>query len=359
MWLNVSEALHIAIIGAGLIGLSCADQFITRGVNVTVLETLDMPVGGASFANSGMIHPSQAQSWSPDLPQDIAASKSVYSLAVQSQTLIAQTMKRLGLREMMARPQGCLQLFADLQTARLRAKSYAQLGVNCKTVIDSRLSLGLPAVLFPDDISGNARDYGLALAEDLTQRGVEFVYGVNDLRLRKNARGVAISYGDTRLQPDHVIVAAGAKSPNVLKLIDISMSLKRVKGHALTFARPDMTVPDLPIMDAQSRSAMTVFRDTIRLSGGWGVDDFEPVMDRWREIAPAIILALGDPISRWSADRPVSNAGRPYISPTTVPGLWVNTGHGHMGWTLCAGSGQLMADMILEGRKDPRFAFAG
>ena len=55
----------------------------------------------------------------------------------------------------------------------------------------------------------------------------------------------------------------------------------------------------------------------------------------------------------------MSPLGRPYISATSIPNLWVNTGHGHMGWTLCAGSGELLAELLIDGVQDRRFAFAG
>ena len=112
-------------------------------------------------------------------------------------------------------------------------------------------------------------------------------------------------------------------------------------------------------MDTESRSAMTVFQDRVRISGGWGVEDPALLVKHWRDIAPALMMRLGSPRSTWTGVRPVSPVGRPYISGTSIPNLWVNTGHGHMGWTLCAGSGELMSALILTDQKDSRFAFSG
>ena len=89
------------------------------------------------------------------------------------------------------------------------------------------------------------------------------------------------------------------------------------------------------------------------------MSDPAALLARWREIAPGLMLRLGSPLSTWSGVRPMSPVGRPYISETSIPNLWINTGHGHMGWTLSAGSGELLAKLMLEGVQDRRFAFAG
>ena len=112
-------------------------------------------------------------------------------------------------------------------------------------------------------------------------------------------------------------------------------------------------------MDAQSHSALTIFKDHLRLSGTIDEEDAKPLLRRWAVLAPAIFGALQPATHLWTGQRPMSEAGRPYISSTSIKGLWVNSGHGHMGWTLSAGSGQLMADMILSGVQDSRYGFAG
>ncbi|MEP1230533.1 MAG: FAD-dependent oxidoreductase, partial [Litorimonas sp.] len=125
------------------------------------------------------------------------------------------------------------------------------------------------------------------------------------------------------------------------------------------YARPDMALPNMPVMDAATRSALTVFEDHIRLSGTWNEPDEMALLTRWRDIAPHVMERLASPLFHWSAHRPVSRAGRPYISATSIPHIWINTGHGHLGWTLCAASAELMARMILDGDVDKRFFYSG
>jgi len=120
----MSEPLRIAIIGAGLIGLSCADALrraaSDMALEITVFEQRSGPVRGASFCNSGMIHPSQCQSWANDgkTPDALtrAASQSVFALAQQSRAILLDNFKRFNLTDIMNRTTGCLQIYADITT---------------------------------------------------------------------------------------------------------------------------------------------------------------------------------------------------------------------------------------------------
>lgn len=386
----MAKPLNIAIIGAGLIGLSCADALISRAasggasrrsVKVTIFEKRDAPMRGTSFCNSGMIHPSQSRSWSHDraVPDDLshAADQSVYDLAQLTRALLLKNAARLRLKDMLKRRAGCLQIYADIQTAQLAQKEFERLGIKSSIHMDDVASFGHIALLFPDDISGNAREYGEALAAHLKSCGVQIKYNIDKIRFRPQDyhqnHGVAIDYidasdlaatdaaysGKTLKIFDHVIIAVGPQSASVMAQLGLSLQIDPVRGHAVNYAKPDMPLPDRPLMDAASRSALTVFKDHLRLSGTWDTDDNTMLLKRWGELAPRLMQKLGEPLSTWTGLRPVSRAGRPYISATSIPNLWINTGHGHLGWTLCAGSGELMARMILDGDVDRRFSYAG
>jgi len=69
-------------------------------------------------------------------------------------------------------------------------------------------------------------------------------------------------------------------------------------------------------MDVQSRSALTVFHDHIRISGGWGVDDPQDIIARWQVLAPDLMVKLSASQSTWLGHRPVSPLGRPFIGAT-------------------------------------------
>jgi D-amino-acid dehydrogenase len=348
---------HILILGAGLIGLSAADALLRRGARVTVVEQAADVMRGASFANSGMIHPSQACNWAGPA-NDPAVDAAVQSLALRSLDVLGERMGVLRLSQMSARPPGCLQIFDTAADVAQAAARLTARGIAADVRPASSMTFGRPALFFAGDRSGDARLYGEALARDIVARGGIIHTAAETPHITLNAAGAPrVIAGDTRFTPDALVVACGAQSADVLRAIGIDLPVTPVRGWAADFARPDgASIPEMPIMDAPSRSALTPFSDRVRLSGTWGEASVEPLLARWTAIAPALMALLGDPQFVWSGLRPVSGLGRPFIGPTPVPGLWVNAGHGHMGWTLCAGSGALLADMICDGHNDRRFA---
>ena len=174
----------------------------------------------------------------------------------------------------------------------------------------------------------------------------------------KSGRVIGVEVGRDIYAADHVILAAGVKSFIIASEFGIDVPIYGDTGFALNFVKPEgVCLPDIPLMHASSRSAFTVFSHRVRLSGTMREDNAEALRDIWEGIAPNLMRSLGEPIGKpWRGVRPMSLAGRPYIGETTLSGLWVNSGHGHMGWTLCMGSGELMANMIMRGSQDPRFA---
>jgi len=357
-----SSPAHIVILGAGLIGLCTADYLAAKGARVTVIEARPGPCEGTSFSNSGMIHPSQACSWAKDDAHaafDTSAARVTADLGKRSAALLKTRMRDLGLPE---RPAGCVQIYPSLEAARTAQTRFDIIGIHADILIDPIDTLHHPACAFPQDLSGNAKDFGCALAADLTARDVKCLYDIKNFAVRRLEGGTfKIMAGEARLDCDQLIVAAGVRTPDILRTLGIRMMLDPVSGVAVNFELPKdkQVLPTRPVMDAPSRTALTVFDDHVRISGGWNVTDPKTILTRWREIAPDLMTRLGQPLTTWTGQRPVSPVGRPYISGTSITNLWVNTGHGHMGWTLCAGSGELLADMIMDGVADKRFTFVG
>jgi len=176
----VEAAPNITIIGAGLIGLCTAEALAERGASVTVIEARPGPCEGTSFSNSGMIHPSQAQSWEVDRmsPLQRDAAKVTADLGARSRTLLLKQIKRLGLP---IRPAGCLQIYPDFEAARAAQSQYNEIGVQANIIIDPVDTFGLTACQFPNDSSGDSRVFGCALAKDLEARGVTFIYDAQDV----------------------------------------------------------------------------------------------------------------------------------------------------------------------------------
>ena len=350
----------VVIIGAGLLGLSSADSLISRGLSVCVTDIKSAPMEGVSFCNSGMLHPSQAAPWLQlgfSEAQRLSVGKDVLSLATRSVELIAKRAKDLGLAQC-GRAKGCLQIFPDTDSWTAAAQRCDQLGISYQRRPAGALFGDKPALFYADDRSGNAYNYGLALAEDITARGANIVMGQGAAPWTEEGRVIGVRLGNRDIRARHTVLAAGPQSERLAARAGINLPMKRAAGWAVNYEKPvGLDLPDYPVMEAGQCSALSVFGDTLRLSGSIGQDSADPLIKIWTAIAPQLMDALGAPIAEpWSAIRPVSVTGKPYIGRSALPGLWVNTGHGHMGWTLCAGSGELLAEMIVDGKSDVRFS---
>jgi len=346
-------APHIIVIGAGLIGLSCADSLLAKGAQVTIIEKGPTPGHGAGRYNSGMIHPSQAAPWTP-VDDSLAASDLVLNLAVKSQALLKSRRANLKCYDV-DRPSGTLQIFDNPIAGQNCLRRYQDLGISAKTDFEG-WSFERFSLYFPGDEAGDAFHYCQLLSHDIARRGGRFICGA-EARLAIHSEGcLGVIIDGKILKADHIVIACGRESAAVLRDYNIELPIIPMKGHALCFDRPsDINLPSIPIMHWDSRSALTVFETQVRLSGT--VDEANPdiLFGIWAQIAPNIVNRLGPPIVAWSADRPVSKLGRPIIGQTPIQNLWVNSGHGHMGWSLCTASGALMADMILAGKTAPEF----
>lgn len=359
----------VVIIGAGLIGLSAADSLLRRGASVMIAEIKPSPMCGTSAQNSGMVHPSQALPWAElELCADArrAAAEAVFELAQKSAAIIEARAKSLSLPQA-ARARGCLQIFETHAALRAAKAGYEALGADCRQAVAKDFGRakafgGRPALFFAQDSSGNARDYGLALADDLAARGAVFHTGQGAMIWKDGGRAIGVRLGNKDIRAAHTVLAAGPQSREIAARAGLDLPLSTLTGWAVNFKTPQgVALPNYPVMDAQSRSALTVFGDVLRLSGTAGEADAAPLLARWEALMPDIFAALGDQLPSplappRRAERPISMTGAPLIGRSHVPGLWVNTGHGHMGWTLCAGSGELLAGLMEGAPSDPRFA---
>jgi len=358
----MGQVPHIIIIGAGLIGLSTADALIRKGAQVTILEKQSGPGLGAGFSNSGMIHPSQARPWNwPDLTeaQYEQATRATFDLATTSARILRRRIGELGLSTQSLNS-GIRQIFDSIAIGENLRQAYESFGIPVLEERTGPWTFGRYVLSFPEDGCTNAYIYSQALAAHLETSGVRLHYNTEKISFDiRSGRLEGMLRDGQKMDCDHVVVAAGYESREILNRYDIDLPLYSEPGFAQNFKRPDMDLPDMPIMHHASRSALTVFDDHIRLSGTVGEAGPEALTDIWEEIAPEIIEKLGPPINEWQGVRPMSRLGRPIIGPTTIDGLWVNSGHGHMGWTLSAGSGDLMAGQILNGQAAPDFELPG
>ena len=346
----MNDPVHI--IGAGLVGLGTADALSERGRAVVVWDAAPAPGMGANYRNSALLHPSQAAPWRVegvnsglDAADRGRLERQGFRLAARSVRRIRRRMAELGLPP---ERRGVLQVFDGTPARDLRLQDYGRLGARA----EAASWLGHPAIHIAGDGCADARLYALHLAGDLAERGVEFRLG-SRVGLRRGGDGLLIETPSSRTAARQVVVAAGHATPGLLSPLGMSIDLVPVAGHALDF-RPSLPPPEsvLPsgvhaVMDATSHSALSVLDGTVRLSGSVGLAAPDDLLPIWQALVPGLADWLGSPVSRWTGYRPVMRGGAAFMGGTDVEGLFVNAGHAHMGWTLSAGAGEVVADAVM------------
>lgn len=353
---------HIVIIGAGIIGLSTAYALLERraGLKVTLLEAGPKAGYGASWANGSMIHPSQAWPWqesgSEERGQDIAIQS--YELARRSSHILRAHFDKFDLA-LRHRKSGTVKLYntqSRLEAGLERLNILAAHGLIYELWSPQELTqhLGLPAtpqqlhaaVHFPDDHSGPARLYCAALINAITALGGKFKTGAQAMHIEGSK---IILVDGPQINADQVIICAGAGSAALMPELEVVA----VRGYSRTFSARGLGahIPPIPIMDDQAHISLTPLGDHFRISGGADTGPQNPdiyayfsdyVDQRFAYLRP---LLKGAIISDWTAQRPMRKGG-PFMGQV-FENVWANIGHGHMGWTLCAGAGAHMADEIL------------
>ncbi len=211
------------------------------------------------------------------------------------------------------------------------------------------------------DEGGDPHAFCVELAEYLGQRGVTFRFSQAVERLcvvGGRVVSVELATGE-QLTADHYVLAAGAHGAALARDAGVRLPVKPAKGYSLTLPRVGTApTPQLPVVDTSLHMAVVpVGADRLRVAGTAEFTGFDTTINPARtanllrllqQLYPELATALAgvDP-SPWTGLRAMCPDGVPLIGPSGLERLWINTGHGHVGWTLAAGSGQLAADLIV------------
>jgi D-amino-acid dehydrogenase len=271
------------------------------------------------------------------------------------------------------RTQGTLQLFRTRKQLDASAQDIAVLqryGVPYE-VLDPRGCIGVEPALahvqgkfvgalrLPNDETGDCFKFTQRLAGLAEAAGVNFRYGVSIERLIAEGgriTGVRTAQGD--LKADSYVVALGSYSPLLLRDIGIRIPVYPIKGYSITVPIHDAAhAPESTIMDETYKVAITRLGDRIRVGGTAEIAGYDLSLHNSRretlEHSVVDLFPLGGDVARaefWSGLRPMTPDGTPVVGPTPYRNLFLNTGHGTLGWTMACGSGRLVADLV-SGRR--------
>lgn len=406
--------MQIIVVGAGLAGVTSAYRLQRAGHAVTVVEREAQVACGASHANGGMLTPSMADPWNApgvwrvmlhslghaDAPL-LLRPRAMPSLltwglrflrASTARRYVENTARNLRLAaysvsgmdalrreetlEYQAATRGTLKIYRDraaFDAGLLKVQACAHPRVEVRA-LDARQAIALEpgladiedslagALHFPGDEAGDARLFTGALRAAAERHGARFAYGTAAMRIIADTKVRALGTAAGDLAADAIVVAAGARSPALLRSVGIRLPVAPVKGYSLTCepaARGVQPPLAIPIVDDALHAAVTPLGDRIRIAGTAEFAGFDlhlpaPRIDNLRRLLRAILprhadRLLAGTVSPWAGLRPMSADGVPCIGACGPAGLYVNTGHGHLGWTMADGSARMLADLV-DGR---------
>ena len=238
------------------------------------------------------------------------------------------------------------------------------------TLRGSRIGL-IGGIYAPDDESGDAHQFIGNLAELCLERGVQFGYehSIESLSIEGDAIiGAVVRDPEGRrelVKADAFLVALGSYSPFLLSPVGISVPVYPVKGYSVTVpvTHPE-AAPTLCLSDENAKMAISRLGNRLRAAGTAELTGYDTslndarcnaILSRIEQLFPGAGDYEG--ASRWAGLRPTTPSNVPLIGHTRYRNLFLNTGHGTLGWTLACGSGRAAADLIGGRRPDVDFPF--
>jgi D-amino-acid dehydrogenase len=410
--------MTVLVLGSGVIGTTLAWYLARAGESVTVLDRQPGPGLETSFANAGEISPGYASPWAgPGVPAKAVKWLLMQHAPLVIKPMLDGAMWRWGLamlanctearyrvnkgrmvrlaeysRDCMkalreetgiaydGRERGTLQLFrtdkqldginndlAILEQYRVPYQVFDRDGfLKYEPGLERTAAKFVGALRLPGDETGDCFLFTQRLAGLAEARGAVFRYGVNVTRLvREGARIVAVETDQGALAADRIVVALGSHSPKWLAPVGVRIPVYPVKGYSITVPVRDASqAPESTIMDETHKVAVTRLGDRIRVGGMAQLSGYDlTLVERRRRTLEFVLTDLfpgGGDLSKtefWTGLRPMTPDGTPVIGPTPIDNLFLATGHGTLGWTMAAGTGRAMAD-LLGGRK-PEIDFEG
>ncbi len=402
--------MHIVVIGAGLAGTASAWYLRRQGYEVTVVDRADAAAMETSYANAGMLTPSMADPWNspgtlgrllgwlgdekapmllrPAAIPSLAGWGLLFLINSRPAPFHRNTRKNVRLanrslsrlRELRSELNieydqvegGTLRACRDsasLDHATELADALSDHGVEYRRLDRDGVVAAEPALApvadqivggihYLGDESGDAHRFCQGLASAADAAGVRFEYGVTVKGFHLEEASVrAARTGGAEIEADAFVIAAGSYTPLLGRMLGISIPVRPVKGYSVTVPRGDWRgAPRIPVSDDHLHTAVTPLGQRIRVAGTAEFARYDKSLtsariDNLLAMLEAIYPDFARRIDRtevdpWCGFRPVSADGVPIIGKTPIANLYLNTGHGPLGWTMAAGSGELLAAVV-------------
>ena len=410
--------MKVLVLGSGVIGVSVAYYLARAGHEVEVIDRQSGPALETSFGNAGEVSPGYSAPWAgPGVPikaikwmlmqhsplviwpvldpamwrwgammlanctaRAYALNKSrMVPIAEYSRDCLKALRAETGI-QYDDRAQGTLQLFrtqkqldnigGDVAVLRQYGVPFEVLDRAGFCQVEPALKLTqekfVGALRLPGDETGDCFKFTCRLAEMATDLGVKFRWNTRIQSLQVGGGAITGVFTDAGLlTADRVVVALGSHSPGLLAPVGVRIPVYPVKGYSITVPITDAQyAPESTIMDETHKVAVTRLGDRIRVGGtaelaGYSLNLREARRETLNHVVTDLFPRGGDisQASFWCGLRPMTPDGTPIIGKTPVENLLLATGHGTLGWTMAAGTGRVIADIVSG--KPPDIDIAG
>jgi D-amino-acid dehydrogenase len=411
--------MKIAVLGAGVVGVTSAWYLARAGHEVTLVDRQDAAAMETSYANGGQVSTSHAEPWAnPGTPKQVLKwlgredspmlfrlradpYQWAWGLSFLRECLPARTRanaaqiaainrySRAQLQALRAetgiqyeqQTRGILRIYQDnqaLDEAVAAADVERLQGIDLRMLTAAECVVLEPAlsgcaetiaggVWAPADESGDAHQFTQELARLCAARGVQFLYGSRIERIDCAGGRVArvlLGAGKT-IAADAYVVALGSYSPLLLRPLGISIPVYPLKGYSITLPlAPGDVAPQISLSDGAYKLVMSRLGERLRVAGTAELAGYDTAINevRCRAIVRRtfeLFPQAGRPEEAqfWAGLRPATPGGVPCIGRTRYANLYLNTGHGTLGWTMACGSGAAIADIVSGKKPEPDFRF--
>jgi len=398
--------MRVVVLGSGVVGVTSAYYLARAGHEVTVIDREAGPALETSFANAGQISPGYASPWAaPGVPlkavkwmfqkhaplairldgtqfqlqwmwqmlQNCTSARYAVNkgrmvrLAEYSRDCLQALRADTGI-QYEGRTGGTLQVFRTQQQFDGAAKDIAVLqdaNVPYELLSSAELARAEPALAatahkltgglrLPGDETGDCQLFTTRLAAMAEELGVTFRYNTPiDALAMAGGRIAGVQCGNELVRADAFVVALGSYSTKFLADI-VKIPVYPLKGYSITAPIVNAAAaPVSTVLDETYKIAITRFDDRIRVGGMAEIVGFDKSLRQARretlEMCVNDLFPGGGDTAKasfWTGLRPMTPDGTPIVGRTPVSNLFLNTGHGTLGWTMSCGSGQLLADLM-------------
>ncbi len=401
--------MRVAVIGAGIVGITSAFELALDGHEVTVFERRGAAAEETSFANAGIVAPGYVTPWAaPGMPGKVLR----HLLGAHSPVRVGLPLSMLELAWMVRWYRSCTPQIYLANRARMhRLAVYSrqrlhdlsvglELGYDCspgymvmlrsekdrqlaqpglELMREAGVTFGLldpagarrvepalnpdtaftGAVYLPDDGVANCRQVALLLKTEAQRRGARFEFNKAVAHIdRAQEATIFIAGEDSPRQFDSVVLCGGVDSAALVKPLGLNIPLAPVYGYSISAPIGEaLNAPRSAVMDERYKVAISRLGNRVRVAGSAeiggslqsrrasSVQTLYKVLRDWFPGA-AQHANLGVKVQEWKGARPMLPDGPPVIGPSGLPGLWLNLGHGSSGWALSCGSARALADLV-------------